>query len=326
MPSKSSKSCIGHSGDALVYATLGGIFLGVLGSAVVRAMNKSSSRSCKEESNRFSLADQPLRFKLGKDNKCQRMLNIESLFEPEKLKGKTVLVTGANRGLGLAIAKQLVACEAKLYATCRKTSKELDELDAVVIEEIDVTLSESMEKLVDAVPTHVDIVINNAGYFYGPVETLDSLNFEEELKMIDICALGSLRVTAALWNANKLRRDGSCKIIMITSQGGSIAWRKTQNAPGPDFAGNYGHHMSKAANNMMGKLVALELKNKAQVAVLHPGFNRTDMTAKYSHIWDIEGAVNSSVGAKRVLHEINQLTPKTSGCFINCEDGKEIPW
>lgn len=154
--------------------------------------------------------------------------------------------------------------------------------------------------------------------------------------MIDICALGSLRVTAALWNANKLRRDGSCKIIMITSQGGSIAWRKTQNAPGPDFAGNYGtillsaasyyiylciiplfgiymfffykyrlifffsliynqgHHMSKAANNMMGKLVALELKNKAQVAVLHPGFNRTDMTAKYSHIWDIEGAVNSS--------------------------------
>ena len=58
--------------------------------------------------------------------------------------------------------------------------------------------------------------------------------------MIEICALGSLRVTAALWNAGCLASDGSAKIIMITSQGGSIAWRPVQNAPGPDFGGDYG--------------------------------------------------------------------------------------
>jgi len=60
--------------------------------------------------------------------------------------------------------------------------------------------------------------------------------------------------------------------------------------------------------------------------MLHPGFNRTGMTAKYSEIWDKEGAVDPSVGAKRVLHEIGQVTMEKSGSFINCEDGLQIPW
>ena len=59
---------------------------------------------------------------------------------------------------------------------------------------------------------------------------------------------------------------------------------------------------------------------------LHFERNKTDMTAKYSHIWEVEGAVDASVGAKRVLHETNILSPATSGKFINCEDGLEIPW
>ena len=58
--------------------------------------------------------------------------------------------------------------------------------------------------------------------------------------MIEICAIGPLRVTAALWNAGKLVANGTAKIAMITSQGGSIGWRDTQNAPGPNFGGNYG--------------------------------------------------------------------------------------
>eukprot|EP00122_Pirum_gemmata_P009305 Pgem_evm1s8598 len=147
------------------------------------------------------------------------------------------------------------------------------------------------------------------------------MDFEEELKMIDICSVGLLRVTNAIIK-NELMKSGG-KIAMITSQGGSIAWRDVQCPNG----GDYGHHMSKASANMAGKLVANELKSKEiAVGILHPGFNRTDMTAKYSHIWDIEGAVTSDVGAKRVLHEINVLSLKTTGLFINCEDGLEIPW
>lgn len=60
-------------------------------------------------------------------------------------------------------------------------------------------------------------LINNAGYFYEPVEKIDSLNFKEELKMIDICALGPLRVTAALYNGGLLK-PGESKVAVITSQ------------------------------------------------------------------------------------------------------------
>ena len=58
----------------------------------------------------------------------------------------------------------------------------------------------------------------------------------------------------------------------------------------------------------------------------HPGFNRTEMTAKYKEIWDIEGAVEPSVGAKRVLYEAMQSTLENTGKFVNAEDGLMIPW
>lgn len=139
--------------------------------------------------------------------------------------------------------------------------------------------------------------------------------------MIDICALGPLRVSAALVN-DGFMKAGS-KIIMITSQGGSVSWRTTQNPTGHD----YGHHMSKCAANMMSALLAQELKEKGiLVGILHPGFNKTGMTAKYQEIWEIEGAVDASVGAKRVFYEVGLLDESRSGKFFNCEDGLEIPW
>jgi len=74
-------------------------------------------------------------------------------------------------------------------------------------------------------------------------------------------------------------------------------------------------------------LQAEELKSKGySVHLLHPGFNRTEMTAKYKEIWDIEGAVDPAVGAKRVLHEVIKGSMETTGQFINCEDGLRIPW
>mmetsp|Transcript_47113 Transcript_47113/g.71255 ORF Transcript_47113/g.71255 Transcript_47113/m.71255 type:complete len:86 (-) Transcript_47113:224-481(-) len=85
--------------------------------------------------------------------------------------------------------------------------------------------------------------------------------------------------------------------------------------------------MSRAACNMAGVLLAEELRPKGiAVILLHPGFNRTTMTKKYAHIWDIEGAVEPSDGAKRVLYETIQGSLETTGKFINCEDGRQIPW
>ena len=78
---------------------------------------------------------------------------------------------------------------------------------------------------------------------------------------------------------------------------------------------------------MMSVLLAQELKSKGiSVSILHPGFNKTDMTKKYEAIWEIEGAVDASIGAKRVVHEIGRMSMENTGLFINCEDGLMIPW
>ena len=78
---------------------------------------------------------------------------------------------------------------------------------------------------------------------------------------------------------------------------------------------------------LAGVLLSQELKSKnIPVVLLHPGFNKTGMTAKYAAIWEKEGAVDAAVGAMRVLHEVGQISMATSGKFINCEDGLQIPW
>ena len=78
---------------------------------------------------------------------------------------------------------------------------------------------------------------------------------------------------------------------------------------------------------MGGVLMAEELrKSGICVSLLHPGFNRTAMTAKYADIWDEEGAVEAVIGCKRVWYEVSRGSLETTGRFVNCEDGKLIPW
>ena len=274
------------------------------------------------EGDHFTMPDQPARFAKGKADDNSRMLTTD-YYDGSFLKGTRVCVTGGNRGIGLALVKELVDCGADVVVIGRGSSDELDALDGVqVITGCDGTDTESVKAAVAKVTDPVDILINNAGYFYEPLETLDSMNFDEELKMIDICAVGPLRVSSLMFNEGKIVAPGG-KIAMITSQGGSVAWRVVQNPTGHD----YGHHMSKSAANMGGVLLAQELAPKGvSVQMLHPGFNKTGMTKKYEKIWEIEGAVDAGMGAKRVLHEVKLMSPDYNGLFINCEDGLQIPW
>jgi NAD(P)-dependent dehydrogenase (short-subunit alcohol dehydrogenase family) len=95
----------------------------------------------------------------------------------------------------------------------------------------------------------------------------------------------------------------------------------------PFVVGRLWRQMSKAAANMMSALLAQEVKPKGiAVGIFHPGFNKTGMTAKYKEIWEIEGAVDPAIGAKRIMYETGRLSMATSGKFINCEDGLEIPF
>lgn len=277
----------------------------------------------------YSIADQAARFAHAKEENDQRYLNIESVYDGSSLTNKRVLVTGGNRGLGLEIVKELVSVGATALVLCRSATPELDKLvgEKNVYKGVDVTNEEAIDAAMKKIKANggaIDVVINVAGYFYSEYETIlgNSLNFEEELKQINICALGPLRVNAACVT-NGVLAEGA-KLIIITSQAGSCEWRSTQNK---DEGGDFGHHMSRAACNIGGVLQAEELRKKGfAVLLLHPGFNRTQMTKKYEHIWDIEGAVEPSVGAKRVLYETMNGSLETTGKFINCEDGRQIPW
>ncbi len=277
----------------------------------------------------YSMADQVERFANAQAENDERFLNIDSVYKGNEIMGKRILVTGGNRGLGLEIVKQAVADGATVIVMCRSSNQELEELVGLwnVYSGVDVTDTDAVAKAMKRVKSDggaLDFVINNAGYFYEPCEKItdDSLNFEEQLKQINICALGPLRVNAAAVTAGALADDA--KLVIITSQAGSAEWRKVQNK---DEGGDYGHHMSRAACNIAGVLQAEELRSKGySVLLVHPGFNRTEMTAKYKEIWDIEGAVEPSVGAKRVLYEAMKSTLETTGQFVNAEDGKLIPW
>lgn len=270
---------------------------------------------------KYSLADQVARFQRAKDEKNKRYLDIETVYDGSWVKGKRVLVIGGSRGLGLAITKELVAQGAETMSTCRGAPGGLEGLECKVISGIDVQDNATMEKLVKDVGAPIDLLIQNAGYFMEAKETLDKLDDKEQLKQIDICALGPLRVTSALYKAGLLKNG---KVLIITSQAGSVEWRFTQNQ---GEGGDYGHHMSRAACNIAAALMSEELKEaKIPVTLVHPGFNRTEMTSKFSEIWDKEGAVEASVGAKRVLHEAKRVSMETTGKFFNAEDGLEIPW
>jgi len=277
----------------------------------------------------YSMADQVARFANAKEESNERFLDISTVYNGGDLSGRRVLVTGGNRGLGLEMTKELVALGATAIVLCRSSSPELSQLVGKwnVYDGVDVTDTDAVNKALKSVKSDggdIDMLINNAGYFYEPCEKIldDSLNFEEQLKQIDVCGLGPLRVNAAAVNAGALAENA--KLVIITSQAGSCEWRSTQNK---DAGGDYGHHMSRAACNMGGVLQAEELRSKGfSVILLHPGFNRTEMTAKYKEIWDIEGAVEASEGAKRVLYEAIKSNMESTGQFINCEDGKQIPW
>uniref|UniRef100_A0A7S4VF05 Uncharacterized protein n=1 Tax=Alexandrium monilatum TaxID=311494 RepID=A0A7S4VF05_9DINO len=253
----------------------------------------------------YSIADQVARFARAKEENNTRYLDIETVYDGSSLK-----------------VKELVAQGAEVLATTRRPSEELAAAGvAQVIEGVDVQDTASIARMASEIKAPLDYVINNAGYFMEEKETISTLNDKEALKQIDICGLGPLRVTAELYKAGLLKGG---KVVVITSQAGSVEWRFTQNA---GEGGDYGHHMSRAACNIAAALMSEELKSAGiPVVMLHPGFNRTEMTSKYSDIWDKEGAVEPEVGAKRVLHETIGASMEKTGMFINCEDGLQIPW
>ena len=222
---------------------------------------------------------------------------------------KTVLITGANRGIGLALVKHFRARGDQVIAACRRSSGELDASGARVESGIDVTDDASLSGLMrrlDGRP--IDQLWLNAGILAR--DSLDKMNadgFDALRQQFEVNAIGPLRVTHALLPN---LHDGS-KVAIITSRMGSIA----DNGSG----GYYGYRASKAAVNAIGKSLAVDLAPRGvSVYLLHPGYVATDMV-------DGHGDITPTVAAQRLVGVVDGLDRERSGTFWH-SNGSELPW
>ena len=218
---------------------------------------------------------------------------------------KTVLITGANQGIGLELCRQFHKRGDVVIAACRRASAELSTLGCRVIEDVEVTDDASVARLaVVLAGQRLDVLVNNAGILSE--ESLDDLDFERIRRQFEVNALGPLRVTHAL--LGNLGRGS--KVAIITSRMGSIA----DNGSGS----YYGYRMSKAAVNMAGMSLARDLHERGiTVLLLHPGMVATGMTGGRG--------IPAAESAAGLITRIDSLGLAETGSFHHA-NGEPLPW
>jgi NAD(P)-dependent dehydrogenase (short-subunit alcohol dehydrogenase family) len=245
------------------------------------------------------------------------LISSGSLAQPDpgaddliKSKARAVLITGANRGIGLELARQYSEAGWQVIGTARKPddAKELGRLDVDVMQ-LDVTDQASVDRLArDLGDQPIDMLINNAGIL-PLMWTLSEVDIDDFNRVIAVNTVGPVRVTRAV--LPNLRSGKRKMIVNITSTLGSIA----ENRSG----GLYGYRESKAALNMFTKSLAAELGPEGFTCiVLHPGWVQTDMGGANAPT----SVQDSVLGMRRV---IGGLSRADNGTFWTHE-GKQVAW
>lgn len=219
----------------------------------------------------------------------------------------TVLVTGANRGIGLEYCRQLQQRGDQVIAVCRQSSPELDVIDVEIESGVDLTNEANRANLVRRLAGRsLDTVILNAGLLVSM--GLDDLDPEAIRRQFEVNALAPLLLARSLV---PLMPWGS-RLALMTSRMGSI----DDNSSG----GSYGYRMSKVALNIAGKSLAVDLRPEGiAVAILHPGLVRTRM------IQFNPRGVSPEQSVRGLLTRIDGLTLDNSGTFWHA-NGDVLPW
>jgi NAD(P)-dependent dehydrogenase (short-subunit alcohol dehydrogenase family) len=216
------------------------------------------------------------------------------------------IVTGANRGIGLELCRQLKARGADVTAVCRRRSKELDALGVRVEDRCDVTDPQARSKLAARLAgAEIDLVVHNAGMLAS--DSLGDATPDDVRAQFELNALAPLFLTQALLP----RLQPGAKVALITSRMGSMG----DNGSG----GYYGYRMSKAALNAAGVSLAVDLEPRGiAVAILHPGAVRTEMTGGH-------GMIDADESVRGLLQRIDELTLENTGRFLH-QNGDVLPW
>jgi NAD(P)-dependent dehydrogenase (short-subunit alcohol dehydrogenase family) len=225
----------------------------------------------------------------------------------------TVLITGANRGLGLEFVRQYAINNYEVIACSRKINKKDDlhklqvKFKNISIYKLDVANFSSIDQFAKSLKSPIDILINNAGVY--PDSSIDHINYDTWLEAFKINTLAAFKMTRAF--LPHLKKSHLKKVASLTSKMGSI----DDNSGGSEYL----YRSSKTALNMVMKSLSIDLKPyDLALITLHPGWVRTDMGGPNGLI----DADESVTGMKR---QIDKLSMKTSGQFI-AYDGKKIPW
>ena len=228
--------------------------------------------------------------------------------EPPK---PVILITGANRGIGLALAEKFHSQGYKVIATARKPEQavELKKL-GVQVEKLDITSAESVSQLSKKLSHQpIDILLNNAGIGGHSTQNFESLDIDKLAKVLDVNSLGALRVIQGF--LPNLRKSQTKVIANISSRMGSIEENKS--------GGVLGYRASKTALNSFNKSLSIEYAAQGfTFVVLHPGWVRTDMTSERATYSTMESA-------EKLYQVLSHLKQKDNGKFFDLH-GNEIGW
>ena len=229
----------------------------------------------------------------------------------------TILITGANRGLGLEFTRQYLSEGYAVIAAARNTGAahrlrqlERDSKGSLSLVEADVADNASVRRAASNIKTPaIDILINCAGVMGGDGQTIGSIDYHEWMRVLDVNVLGQMRMCEAF--LDRVARSDRRLIVTITSGMGSLA----DNTSG----GSIAYRTSKAAVNMAMRTAAIDLRPRGiNCVVINPGWVKTDMGGPNAKL-----APEESVAAMRRV--IAELGPNDSGRFYNY-DGREYPW
>lgn len=240
---------------------------------------------------------------------------------------RRILITGSNRGVGLALVKEyLLQDDTLIIATCRNPDYATElklvadaNTTRVHVLQLDVIDNDSIQHAVKAVSELVDgldMLINNAGILPGGVDNREpnigafgQLDADAMLQVFRVNSISPIIITQAF--AELLRNGTNCRVINVSSDAGSITLR--------DRGCDYSYPSSKAALNMMSRCLSGDLQGDNIIAIsIHPGFIKTDM-----------GGVNARLtldeAIPTMVKTMDGITMNDSGQFFNW-DGKLVAW
>jgi NAD(P)-dependent dehydrogenase (short-subunit alcohol dehydrogenase family) len=220
---------------------------------------------------------------------------------------ETVLVTGANRGIGYALVKALIDSDFRVLAGCRNPEnpgglKKLESSGPIQILPLDVSSDESVAAAAQKAPDRVDIIVNNAAVMpERGNESIAEIDLNHLRIAFEVNVLGVARVIRSFLPL--LRRSNRPRILNVSSGLGSIAER--------DSSTYYAYAVSKAALNMLTRSTAFELAPEGiTIVAISPGWVRTDMGGE-------EADISPEESAAAIVEAIRQVGPNLSGQFLD---------